>query len=276
MNIIQALILGIVQGLTEFLPISSSAHLVFVPALMGVSPGVAFDAFLHLGTLTAVVGYFRREIWALFKGFFRSLADIPGGGFICAVRLDPSKRLAWLIIIGSIPAAVLGYLFKKFFEDLFSSIPVVALLLIGTGVLLAAAELVKRGRKTAQDMSLRDGLIIGLAQAAAIAPGISRSGATISAGLFLGLERELAARFSFLLSIPAILGATILQFKGISAGFHGNAAVFWTGFAASAICGWLAIRILLRIIRARVLWGFALYCVLAGACVLVLNYLASL
>lgn len=276
MNILQALILGIVQGLTEFLPVSSSAHLVFVPALMGVSPGVAFDAFLHLGTLTAVVGYFWRDILTIVKAFFRSLADIPGAGFFCALREDPFKRLAWLIIIGSIPAAVLGFLFQKFFENLFSSIPAVALFLIGTGGLLFAAETVKRGRKTAQDMTFRDGLVIGLAQAAAIAPGISRSGATISAGLFLGLERELAARFSFLLSIPAILGATILQFKGISAGIHLGPGVFLAGFAASAVCGGLAIRVLLNIIQKRSLRMFAYYCGLAGAAVLALHFLGVL
>jgi undecaprenyl-diphosphatase len=276
MNIIQALILGIVQGLTEFLPVSSSAHLVFAPAIMKVSSSVAFDAFLHLGTLTAVVGYFWRDILALVRAFFHSLAGIFRGGFNCAVRQDPFKRMAWLIVIGSIPAAVLGLLFKKFFEELFSSIVAVAALLIGTGLLLFAAEMVKKGRKTAQDMSLWDGLVIGLAQAAAIAPGISRSGATISAGLFLGLDRELAARFSFLLSIPAILGATILQFRGISAGFHAGAGVFLAGFAAAALCGGLAIHALLRIIRQRTLRGFAAYCCLAGAAVLMLHALRVL
>ncbi len=276
MTLVQALILGTVQGLTEFLPVSSSAHLVFVPAMMGVTPGVAFDAFLHLGTLTAVAGYFRRDIWAVIKAFFRSLADIPRGGFARGLRQDLMKRLAWLLIIGTVPAAVLGYIFRKFFEDLFSSVTTTALLLVGTGVMLIAAELVKRRDKTLQDMTPRHGLIIGLAQAAAIAPGISRSGATISAGLFLGLERPLAARFSFLLSIPAILGATVLQLKGITAGFQGGAGIFAAGFLAAAVCGWLAIRIFLRIIQGKALLGFGVYCILAGLAVLVIEYLAGL
>ncbi len=276
MTLIQALILGIVQGLTEFLPVSSSAHLVVVPALMGVTPGVAFDAFLHLGTLTAVAGYFWRDILAVIGAFFRSLADIPRGRFAQGLRQDTMKKLAWLLIVGSIPAAVLGYLFRKFFEGLFSSVMTTALLLIGTGVMLIAAELVKRREKTLGDISLGHGFVIGLAQAVAIAPGISRSGATISAGLFLGLERPLAARFSFLLSIPAILGATVLQLKGITAGFQGGAGIFLAGFLAAAVCGWLAIRTFLRIIRGKALLGFGVYCILAGLSILVIDYLAGL
>jgi undecaprenyl-diphosphatase len=275
MTLLQALILGIVQGLTEFLPISSSAHLVFVPAMMGVSPGVAFDAFLHLGTLTAVAGYFWRDILAVVKAFFRSLADIPRRAFASGLRRDPMKRLAWLLVVGSVPAAVLGYLFQKSFEDLFSSVATVALLLLGTGVLLIAAELVRRGDKTVKDMSLGHGLIVGLAQAAAIAPGISRSGATISAGLFLGLARPLAARFSFLLSVPVILGAAVLKLKGITAGFEGGAGVYLAGFLAAAVFGWLAIRTFLKIIQGKAFLGFGVYCILAGLAVLVVKFLAG-
>lgn len=271
MNLIQALILGVVQGLTEFLPVSSSAHLVIVPALFHIPSNVAFDAFLHLGTLTAVVGYFWRDILALIGAFFRSLAQIPGGNFTCSLRHNPMQRMAWLIILGSIPAAVLGLVFRKFFEGLFSSLTSVGICLLITAVVLWAADKAGSARKAARDVSLGDGILVGLAQAVAIAPGISRSGATISAGLVLGFERELAARFSFLLSVPAILGATVLQHKGIAAGFHQDTATMLAGFAAAAVFGWLAIRTLLRIIRTSSLRGFAVYCALVGLAVLVLR-----
>ncbi|MCJ7610713.1 MAG: undecaprenyl-diphosphate phosphatase, partial [Candidatus Aminicenantes bacterium] len=226
MTLLEALNLGIVQGLTEFLPVSSSAHLVFVPALMRIPPNVAFDVVLHAGTLLAVTGYFWKDILTLIKAFFASLADIPAKKFGRGLKEDQFKRLAWLIIAASIPAAMFGFLFKKFIESLFTSVPAVALLLVGTGVLLWIAEKARRHDKTIRDISLRDSLVIGLAQAVAMAPGISRSGATISAGFFCGLQRETAARFSFLLSIPAILGATVLHITDISSGFHLSAGVF--------------------------------------------------
>jgi len=273
MTVFEALILGIVQGLTEFLPVSSSAHLVFVPALMKVPSNVAFDVLLHAATLLAVVGYFWKDILALIKAFFASLAHVFDGNFFSRLRQDPSKRLAWFIIIGSIPAALIGYLFKRFIESLFSSVPAVALLLVGTGILLWFSDKAGRRTKTLNSISFSDSLAIGLAQAAAVAPGISRSGATIAAGLFRGLEREAAARFSFLLSIPAILGATILHIKDISAGFHMSAGVFIAGAVAAALCGGLAIHFFLRYIRARSLRPFAVYCGLAGAAVLTLYFL---
>jgi undecaprenyl-diphosphatase len=273
MTVLQALILGIVQGLTEFLPVSSSAHLVFVPALMRIPSSVPFDTLLHLGTLLAVIGYFGKDVAALVKAFFLSLADIPGKRFGRGLREDPFKRLAWLLIIGSIPAGVLGYFLKRFFESLFHSVAATALLLIVTGIILWFADRARRGNKTASDLTLADGLAIGLAQAAAIAPGISRSGATISAGLFLGLEGRAAARFSFLLSIPAILGATVLQLKGISAGFHLSAGVFLAGLISSFVCGLLAIRFMMKVIQERPLTVFACYCWLAGGVFLALSLL---
>ena len=273
MTVLQALILGIVQGLTEFLPVSSSAHLVFVPALMRIPSSVPFDTLLHLGTLLAVIGYFGKDVAALVKAFFLSLADIPGKRFGRGLREDPFKRLAWLLIIGSIPAGVLGYFLKRFFESLFHSVAATALLLIVTGIILWFADRTRRGNKTASDLTLADGLAIGLAQAAAIAPGISRSGATISAGLFLGLEGRAAARFSFLLSIPAILGATVLQLKGISAGFHLSAGVFLAGLISSFVCGLLAIRFMMKVIQKKSLTVFAYYCWLAGGVFLALSLL---
>jgi undecaprenyl-diphosphatase len=270
MTILQALILGVVQGLTEFLPVSSSAHLVFVPAIMRIPSNVAFDLLLHVGTLAAVIGYFAKDVAALIRAFVSSLADIPAKTFGRGIREDPFKRLAWLIMAGSIPAAALGYLLKRFFEGLFQSVTAAAALLIVTGTVLWLAERARRGKEQAADLTLSDSLVIGLAQAAAIAPGISRSGATISVGLFLGLERREAARFSFLLSIPAILGATLLQLKSITAGFHLSAGVFLAGLVSAFVCGWLAIRVLLNVIQKRSLRVFACYCWLVGGVFLAL------
>jgi len=271
MNALQALILGIVQGLTEFLPVSSSAHLVFVPALMRIPSGVAFDTLLHIGTLIAVVSYFWKDVTAMVKAFFLSLADIPAKKFGRGLREDPFKRLAWLVLIATIPAAVLGFLFQKFFTSLFQSVSAAALLLLVTGIVLWLADTARPGKKQAAGMTWVDGLIIGLAQAAAIAPGISRSGVTISAGLFRGLQRQMAARFSFLLSIPIILGAALVQFKAISAGFHISAAVSLAGFVSAIVCGWLAIRIMMKVIQKRSLRVFACYCWLAGGTFLALS-----
>lgn len=273
MDIIQALILGIVQGLTEFLPVSSSAHLVFVPEIMGIQSSLAFDTILHVGTLVAVVGYFWNDILHMLKSFFLSLIDIPKGQFMKGVREDKFKKLAWFVIIGTIPAGLAGVLLKDFFEGLFNNIPAVGLFLIITGFLLWGSERVSKSvteKTSLENMSLKSSFIIGVFQALAIAPGISRSGATISAGLFLGLERELAARYSFLLSIPAILGATLVQAKDITS-LDITTTVVVAGFIAAAITGYLAIKILLKLIKERSLMIFAYYCWIVGAAALILS-----
>ena len=199
MNLIQAIILGIVQGVTEFAPVSSSAHLVLVPWAFGwPSPGVAFDTLLHWGTLTAVIIYFWHEWVRVIKGFFRSLTTRgpwnarPGGRLA-----DDDNRLAWWIIIGTIPAMVLGLALDDFFESLFASPVSVGGLLLITALILTLGERFGRRERDLNRMTLIDTLLIGLAQAAAIAPGISRSGATIATGLLRGLKRDDAARFSF-------------------------------------------------------------------------------
>lgn len=268
MDIIQAIIIGIVQGLTEFLPVSSSAHLVFVPEIMGVQSGLAFDTLLHIGTLVAVFAYFWNDIVHMLKSFFSSLADIPRGQFKKNFQEDPYKKLAWLVIIGTIPAGLAGVLFKSNFESLFSSILAVGIFLIITGFLLWGSERVSQrikpeNRKPLEKLTIKNSLIVGIAQAFAIAPGISRSGATISTGLFLGFERELAARYSFLLSIPAILGAALVQAKDIT-GLDMSIAALIAGFLAAAITGYLAIKFMLKLIKERSLLIFAYYCWIVG------------
>jgi undecaprenyl-diphosphatase len=275
MDIIQAIIIGIVQGLTEFLPVSSSAHLVFVPYIMGTESNLAFDTLLHIGTLVAVVVYFWKDLVNMVESFFSSLLDLPRGQFRQGLQEDQFKKLAWLVIIGTIPAGLAGVLFKDYFEGLFSNIIAVAIFLIITGFLLYSSEMVSRKvtQKTSlKKMSIKSSLLIGVAQACSIAPGISRSGATISTGLFLGLERELAARFSFLLSIPAILGAAFIQIKDISSIMDINTGAAIAGFIAAVIMGYLAIKIVLKLISERNLLVFAYYCWALGALTLILSY----
>lgn len=263
MDVIQAIIIGTVQGLTEFLPVSSSAHLVLVPEVLGVQGSLAFDTVLHVGTLAAVFTYFWNDIVHMVRAFLSSIGDIPSGNFREGIREDRFKRLAWMVIIGTVPAGLAGVLFKDFFEALFSSTVAVGFFLIVTGLLLWGSERVSRGvseKLSIEKLGVRNSLIIGCAQALAIAPGISRSGATISAGLFLGFERELVARYSFLLSISAILGAALVQVKDISVGFDLLGASMIAGFLAAAVSGYAAIKFFLKLIKERDLNVFAYYC----------------
>jgi undecaprenyl-diphosphatase len=279
MDIIQAIIIGIVQGLTEFLPVSSSAHLVFVPEILKVQSSLAFDTILHVGTLVAVVGYFWKDIIHMLKSFFASLMDIPRRQFRKGLQEDQFKKLAWFIIIGSIPAGLAGILFKDFFESLFSDVIAVGFFLIITGLLLWGSEMISRKVKdktSLKKMTVKNSLIIGIAQAFSIAPGISRSGATISTGLFLGLERELAARYSFLLSIPAILGAALVQAKDISSVLDISTAATIAGFLAAVISGYIAIKIVLKLIKERNLLIFAYYCWIVGPIAMILGYIYHL
>ncbi|MGB9593677.1 MAG: undecaprenyl-diphosphatase UppP [Anaerolineae bacterium] len=267
MDSLQAVILGLVQGLTEFLPVSSSAHLVLVPWALGWGePGLLFDTVLHWGTLVAVVVYFWDDLWTLVRAWVRSVA---------ARKVDtPQAWLAWLILIGTIPAAVLGFLLGDFFESLFSAPVAVAAFLIGTGLILAGAETFYDRIRKVDTLRLGDALIVGLAQAAAIAPGLSRSGLTITAGIFRGLGREAAARFSFLLSVPIILGAGLAQVIP-ALGNPGSTAWFplVLGFASAAISGYLAIHFLLGFVRHRRFWPFAAYCWVVGLAALAVNIL---
>lgn len=275
MDIIQAIIMGAVQGLTEFLPVSSSAHLVFAPQLLGTNSSLAFDTLLHLGTLVAVVGYFYKDIIEIIKAFISSILDIFRGSFLENIKEDPFKRLTWMVVVGTIPAGLMGILFKDQFESLFNSIPAVGFFLLITGIILWASEWItkknsdKKG-KDIKEVSFTNSLVIGIFQGFAIAPGISRSGSTIAAGLFSGLERKLAARYSFLLSIPAILGAALVQAKDI-ASFDANTSVLIAGFLSAAIFGYLAVKFMMGYIQKHSLVLFAYYCWIVGAIALIVS-----
>jgi len=275
MDIIQAIIMGMVQGLTEFLPVSSSAHLVIAPELLGTQSSLAFDTLLHVGTLVAVIGYFWKDITSMIKSFVSSLLDIPQGKFKEGVADDPYKRLAWLVMVGTIPAGLMGVLFKSKFEALFNSVTIVGFFLLVTGVILWGSEWIakrnidKKG-KDVKEVSFTNSLVIGVFQGLAIAPGISRSGSTIAAGLFSGLERKLAARYSFLLSIPAILGAALIQAKDIVS-FDANTEVLIAGFLSAAIFSYLAVKFMMGYIQKHSLNIFAIYCWIVGALTIIIS-----
>ena len=269
MDIIQAIIIGLVQGLTEFLPVSSSAHLIFTQQALGLSDvGLAFDVLLHVGTLVAVVAYFFSDIISMIKGFFLSLIDLKDGKFMEEVRRDPYKKLAWLTIIATIPVGIVGVLFNDLVESLFTGITVPAFFLLITGCLLYVSQRMNSGGIDLSNITLKEALIMGCGQALAVMPGLSRSGTTIAAGLFSGLDKEFAAKFSFILSIPAILGAGVFQLKDLSGGSVEIDACI-AGFIVAVISGYLAISVLLKLIREKSLDIFAYYCWIVGAVILV-------
>ena len=269
MDTIQAIILGAVQGLTEFIPISSSAHLIVVPWLFHWKPfGLAFDVALHLGTLFALVAYFWRDWYGLLRDS------------VTRARLRPSHdrktMLLWPIIIASIPAAVAGKFLEHRIEDqVRSNFLLVGVVTIGLGMLLFAADRLGAKRRPAETVTLRDWLIIGVAQALAIVPGVSRSGITITAGLVCGLRRDAAARFSFLLGAPIILAAAVYELpdalKSVLTG--GEWLQFTAGIAASAVVGYICIGFLMSYLRRRSTDLFVGYRVVFGLGVILLSLL---
>lgn len=259
MSLIQAILLGLVQGATEFIPVSSSAHLVLIPFLFKwqSDPEIsfAFDVLVHWGTLLAAVFYFRKDLKTYFLAFFAGLKK--GKPF----ESDDS-RLAWLLILGTIPAALVGYLFKDFFEAIFTKPLPAALFLFVTAGLLTWSEKTSDKTKTLSQIKFKNALVIGLAQAVAIFPGISRSGSTIAAGLWCGLNRVAAARFSFLLSVPIILGAGTLPLQDLVEKdlLMPNLALLLAGFISAALSGYLTIGFLMKYLQTRRLYIFAIYC----------------
>jgi len=245
MTVLSAAILGVVQGLTEFLPVSSSGHLVLAGALLGVPEGsLSFDIMVHLGTLTAVLAVYRADIARLIAGI--------------AARRRPDLVLAGLLVLGSIPAGIAGFLLADGVESLFDSPAVVSAMLLVTGTVLFSTRFFRAGDR--REPRAAGSLAVGLSQAVAILPGVSRSGMTISAGLLAGLGRESAARFSFLLSIPAILGAALLDLTGGDGIGTLDPGVAATGFALSAVTGYFALRLLIRFLAAGRFHLFAWYC----------------
>ncbi len=261
MDILQAVIIGIVQGLTEFLPVSSSAHLVFAHRLLGVENSLAFDVFLHLGTLIAVLWFFRWDIIKMLKSWWLSIGDILQGRFKEGFRQDPYKRLAWYVILATIPVGIAGVFFEDSVDALFAgALYVPAFFLFVTGTILYLSQRMTSGTINLNNISAKESLFMGLGQACAILPGLSRSGTTIAAGLTAGLEKEFAAKFSFILSIPAILGAFVFKLKDIGSAMDANFLPIFIGFIVSIIAGYMAIKWMLDLIQNRNLDIFSYYC----------------
>jgi undecaprenyl-diphosphatase len=253
MSILHAVILGAAQGLTEFLPVSSSGHLVLLQKIFGIEDkALAFDVMVHVGTLLAVFVVLWRDIWAILHRLIQPLTG-------------------WLVL-ATVPAVIAAIVFRKPIERAFESGQFLGFSFLLTAGLLCAAELLARRAKSlkkAENMNWPDALFIGVLQAVAIAPGVSRSGATISGALARKLDRDFAARFSFLLSIPAILGAVVLNGKDIVRGAETGGAALIAGAASAAIAGVFAVRLMIKIIREKSLWGFAVYTAVLGLLVIV-------
>ena len=271
MEPIQAIILGIIQGLTEFLPVSSSGHLVIFQNIFGLKEGaLSFDINVHVGTLLVVLICFRKEILAIIVSIFRGMTQlIKKKKSISEIYKDPDFKLAFLIVAGSVPTGILGLMFHSLADSLFSSVAMVGLMLICTGFILWFTRYLQKTGRDIDNFGVKDSLIIGLIQGLAIIPGISRSGSTIAAGLYLGLNRETAARYSFLLSIPAIIGAEILNLKNLPAGSVIPDNITLLGMLASFITGYSALKVLLFIVKKGNMHFFAPYCWIVGIAALV-------
>ncbi|GMT42057.1 MAG: undecaprenyl-diphosphatase 2 [bacterium] len=263
MTFAESAVLGIMQGLTEFLPVSSSGHLVLMQAFLGLTdPMVFFDVLLHVGTLAAIVLVYRKDIWTIVRQSIMAVAargknlnELPGAWFLL------------MIIAGSVPAGVIGILFENLFEELFASTFSVGFFLLITGVLLFSSRKAGTGVKTDAAISVKDALLIGFAQAMAITPGISRSGATIAIALLLGVKRESAAKYSFLLSIPAIAGATLLKSRSATVTLD-EIPVFVVGMAVAFGVGAAALLWLIKLVKKGKLEYFAWYCWAVGSSVI--------
>lgn len=268
MTLIQAITLGVVQGLTEFLPISSIAHLRVIPALLGwPDPGAAYSAVIQLGTLAAVLVYFAGDLWTMICAALRGVAERRP----CATR---EARLLWFIVVGTLPIVVCGLAFKRYIVGEFRSLYVISGSLILLGILLWVAERRAAFSRGVQSLGWVDSQLIGLAQALALIPGSSRSGTTITAAMFLGLTREAAARFSFLLGIPAIGAAGLFELRDLLEHGQGGAGLsaLAIGIVTSAVSGYLAIDLLLRYLRTRTTYVFVWYRI--GLGLLLLSLLA--
>ncbi len=269
MPIVHALVLGLVQGFSEFLPISSSGHLLLVPYLFGwndfnsESTEKAFDVALHIGTVVAAIAYFRRDLAVYLRDGWRAVFDRQH-------RATTEGRVAWLLLLSTVPAALVGAAFESQIDEQLGTPTIIAVSLILGGLLLALADRAT-GRRKVENYAVRDALVVGAAQALALNPGTSRSGITITAGRFLGFDRDAAARVSFLMMIPVTLGAVLLKGVGLASDGipEGLAVPMIVGIVTSGIAGWIAVWGTLRLVRTRSFTPFVIYRVVLGVAVLI-------
>lgn len=279
MNIIEAVILGIVQGLTEFLPISSSGHLIIMQKILGLANAedvdLLFDMLLHLGTLIAVFVAFHKMIFSLIKSFILSIPQLFSGKLKWKTA-DNDQRMIVLLIISVLPLFFVVPFMKKI-EDLYSSITVVGIALMINGIILFLSDKIVTGKKNASTMSIKNSAAIGLTQLIAIVPGISRSGSTITAGLLCGLDRSFAARYSFIMSIPTILGGIVLNiihtFKDSGGINTSMLPMYLIGIIASAFSGLVAIKLLQYLLKSKKFIIFSVYCIVVGFAVIIWTFL---
>ena len=285
MTILQSIILGLVQGLTEFLPVSSSGHLAILKYLFGISDvGIGFDILLHVGTLIAVFAVYYKDIWHLIVSAIQMIAALCRNLARFCRRVGKTdeyketipyekiittqwKLFTVFIIISTIPVGIAGFLLESYVEKISAGLLIPGICLLITGVLLLLAEAVPEGNKSIKDMSVKDALIIGCAHACAIFPGLSRSGCTISASLMTGLKRNVAVKYSFIMSIPAILGAalkTLIDIIGGEATGEVGALPCIIGLIISAVVGYLAIKLMLNVVRKKKFRYFSFYCFAVG------------
>ncbi len=262
MNLIKAVILGIIQGLTEWLPVSSSGHLVIVQHYLGedAQEMLLFDAMVHFATAFVVLFVFRATILKILKGLFSKKSDTESLNY---------RKMGHLLIVGSIPTAIMGILFKDYFEETFGDVLIVGFMLLITGSILfpTDSKRFKKGKKI-EKMSVKDSLFIGFMQGLAITPGISRSGFTISAGIFRGIDRRFAAEFSFLLAVPAIIGAASVELVG-SFGEEIEIPIIAAGMITAALVGYLSLLLLMESVKRRGFRIFSYYCWVVGSLVIV-------
>lgn len=267
MTLVQGIILGILQGLTEFLPVSSSGHLVLGQLLFGLQEAqLVFDVSVHMGTLLAVLVVYRTQIMSILASILAFLAGMAGKS---ALKMSPEQKLdlnmAAVIILGSIPTALIGLYLKKFEHTLFSSALIVGCMLLCTGILLFFSKRFYASDQTEKPVPIVKGILIGISQGIAVLPGMSRSGTTIACGMFLGLDRAKAATLSFLLSIPAIMGAQILSIKDmVENGMTIDAVIMWATLV-SFLTGFIALKLLIKLVNAGRFHLFAPYCFVLGA-----------
>lgn len=255
------ILLGLIQGLTEFFPVSSSGHLVIAEYFLKINlPGVAFEAFVHFGTVLAAIFLFRREIKKLILSFFDSIYEILQRKKLSNIfKNNPFSKFAWYLIISSVPAAIIGYTFNSFFEMCFNKPLIVSFMLIITGIIICYGDKnFINGSKNISEITYKDAIFIGLAQAIAIIPGISRSGLTVFAGLRNNLDREFAAKYSFILSIPIILGATIFKAGELSS-LNINLFILILSGLVAAVSSYAAMKVFIRLLKNKKIYFFSYY-----------------
>jgi undecaprenyl-diphosphatase len=277
LTLIESIILGLVQGLSEFLPISSSGHLAILQHFFGIEGEsvLAFAVLLHLGTLISLVAVYYRVIWELIIELFATVKDLVTGKGL-QINKNETRKLGVMIVVATIPTGLMGVFFNDFFAGLYNSVPAIGFCLIITGCFLWLAERMGQKEKNVREMKITDALFVGLCQGIAIVPGISRSGATIVGSLFSGLNRQLAVRFAFLISLPAILGAVILEAPAaFSEGLDRQMLlIVAAGVATAAISGYIAIKTMIRVVSNKKLYIFSFYTWIAGGLVLLYTFMS--